>query len=228
MYFVTWRLRPGQTDLCPQELNRVVAGLRYFDQERYDLFAFVVMNDHVHVLLKLRDDRRLEDILHSWKSFTAREFQRYHGRRGAVWQDESFDRIVRDEDEFWQKVEYILGNPGKRWAEFRDSEYRWSWIRSAEEAGTEARPTGLSTIEPAEAFVARRASGDAPAGTEARPTPAAIAAPLEPQALGSAPADAPAGTEACPTGLVNIAPAPCLPLHRATGRLSAATNAPPV
>ena len=83
------------------------------------------MNDHVHVLLRILDEEPLEKIIHSWKSFTAHAMQRQHGRRGRVWQDEYFDRIVRDEKELGQKFDYILGNPWTRWLELK--EYRWVW-----------------------------------------------------------------------------------------------------
>ncbi len=64
-------------------------------------------------------------FLHSWKSFTARQMQREHQRCGRIWQDESFDRIVRDDEEFAQKLDYIVGNPWKRWPELGD--YPWVW-----------------------------------------------------------------------------------------------------
>ncbi len=66
---------------------------------------------------------RLTPILR--KSFTARERQREHQRFGRVLQDESFDRSVRDNEEFAQKLDYIVGNPWKRWPELGD--YPWVW-----------------------------------------------------------------------------------------------------
>ncbi|WP_194722828.1 hypothetical protein [Noviherbaspirillum malthae] len=61
--------------------------------------------------------------MHSWKSFTANRLQREHGRVGAVWQQESFDRIVRDEAEWLEKIQYIMNNPLKRWPELKT--YQW-------------------------------------------------------------------------------------------------------
>ena len=114
-YFVTWRLSPGQAELSSEERSLVVNALRHFDTIRYHLLAFVVMNDHVHVLVQPMNNFALEAITHSWKSFTANQAQRVHGRKGSLWQDESFDRIVRDEDEFFEKLFYILNNPVRRW-----------------------------------------------------------------------------------------------------------------
>ncbi|HXQ24590.1 MAG TPA: transposase [Candidatus Acidoferrales bacterium] len=123
-YFVTWRLASGQSDLVPEERTAVASALHHFDVQRYDLLAWVVMNDHVHVLVAARPDHRLQDILHSWKSFTAHAFAR-NGRQGAVWQDEYFDRVVRNEAEFVEKTQYMLNNPWKRWPELE--EYPWVW-----------------------------------------------------------------------------------------------------
>jgi REP element-mobilizing transposase RayT len=87
----------------------VTSALKHFDGKRYTLAAFVVMNDHIHVLMHLLEPSRLENVVHSWKSFTANKMQRDHGRRGYVWQAEYFDRIVRDEDELARKIQLYSG-----------------------------------------------------------------------------------------------------------------------
>ena len=114
IYFVTWRVRTGKMDLSEGEREWTADAIRHFDAARYRLHAYVVMNDHVHVLAELFPDWRLEDILRSWKSFTADRMQRENGRLGSVWQDEYFDRVVRDDTEYEQKRDYILHNPWKR------------------------------------------------------------------------------------------------------------------
>jgi REP element-mobilizing transposase RayT len=136
IYFATWKLHKVQTDLVPDERDQIVMALRHFDGDRYQLLGFVVMNDHVHVLVQPLRGAALERILHSWKSFTARQFQRAGGRKGAVWQKESFDRIVRNEAELWEKAAYILGNPRKRWPGITD--YAWVWLRHSDEGGEAA------------------------------------------------------------------------------------------
>jgi REP element-mobilizing transposase RayT len=123
IYFVTWRLHTSQPELAAEARAVVFDAIRHFNEDRYVLFAYVVMNDHVHVLVKPRNNYPLYTIMHSWKSFTAHQLQRQFGRQGAVWQEEYFDRIVRDEDELLQKAQYILNNPRKRWPQF--GEYPW-------------------------------------------------------------------------------------------------------
>lgn len=81
------------------------------------------MDDHVHVLVRPYENHSLEQIVHTWKSFTANRLQRESSRTGAVWQQESFDRIVRDENEWLEKIQYIMNNPLKRWPGL--GEYAW-------------------------------------------------------------------------------------------------------
>jgi REP element-mobilizing transposase RayT len=103
-YFVTWRLAHGQQELDSIERDLIAATIMSFRARRYELAAYVVMDDHVHALVAPLPGYDLASILHSWKSFTAREMQRKHKRYGRVWQDEYFDRIVRDDKGFAQKL----------------------------------------------------------------------------------------------------------------------------
>ncbi|GIZ51800.1 transposase [Noviherbaspirillum aridicola] len=125
IYFVTWRLYPGCRNLDDGERTKVAEAITCFDGRRYALDAYVVMDDHVHAVVQPALDVSLERIVHSWKSFSANRLQRENGRRGAVWQQESFDRIVRDEHERLEKIRYIMNNPLKRWPDLK--EYAWVW-----------------------------------------------------------------------------------------------------
>jgi len=102
-YFVTWRLAREQRELDSNERDLVMTAVRKFDGGRYELAAYVVMDDHVHVLLAPLAPHELHGILHSWKSFTARQMQHERKRFGRVWQDEYFDRIMRDDQEVCAK-----------------------------------------------------------------------------------------------------------------------------
>ena len=129
-YFVTWRIDRARPDLDPAERDLVSLALRHFDGERYELLAYVVMNDHVHVVVTPRPGRNLEQIVHSWKSYSAHRLRA--GRSGRVWQPEYYDRIIRNEAELSQKIEYTLGNPFTRWPDL--TEYPWVWTRWADDA----------------------------------------------------------------------------------------------
>jgi len=122
-YFITWRVLFSQSPLPPAARTIVVEALNHFDEERYQLHAYVVMDDHIHVLLTPLNDWKIEKLVQSWKSFTANQIQRKCGRQGSIWLREYFDRIVRNEQEFIEKANYIMGNPIKRWPE--SEMYEW-------------------------------------------------------------------------------------------------------
>ena len=124
VYFVTWRLMASHPPLAPAERALVASTLKHFHGERYRIYAYVVMDDHVHVLVQPLDEYQLSKILHSWKSFTANQLQRKSPRRGSIWQKDNYTHIIRDEEDFFQKAEYILNNPRKRWPDNR--EYEWA------------------------------------------------------------------------------------------------------
>ena len=70
-YFVTWRLREDQPELSPTERSSIAAALRHHDGDRYRLEGYVVMNDHIQVVVEPAAGRRLEHIVQGWKSYTA-------------------------------------------------------------------------------------------------------------------------------------------------------------
>src|SRR2546429_8975150 len=80
------------------------------------------MPNHVHVLVRPAMEHKLPDILQSWKSFTAKEANKVLGRTGEFWQAESFDHIVRDEQQLQKVTLYIQENPIK--ARLPEGQYR--------------------------------------------------------------------------------------------------------
>jgi len=123
IYFVTWRLHRHQEPLRPEERELVCQSLLHFDGERYLLGAYVVMDDHVHLMVCPLPENELEEILHGWRSYTANRLQREHDRSGEIWQIEPHDRIIRNTKEARQKANYIEDNPFRRWPELREYSY---------------------------------------------------------------------------------------------------------
>ncbi len=99
----------------------VAASLRHFDGDRYTLGDFVVMPNHVHVLVCLHGTTDIEAQCRSWKSFAAREINRKLSRRGRFWQEEAFDHLVRSLEQFEALQRYIADNPKR--AGLRDGDY---------------------------------------------------------------------------------------------------------
>jgi REP element-mobilizing transposase RayT len=88
--------------------------MHHFDADRYELDAYVIMPNHVHAILRplSSEDDSLEKILQSWKRHTTREINRLFGLSGQCWQEESFDRIIRDEEHLYRSIQYLGWNPG--------------------------------------------------------------------------------------------------------------------
>ncbi len=97
------------------------------------LHAVVIMPDHVHLLLRpLRDPNGwpypLVDILQCLKGSTAHRINKLLSRAGPVWEEESFDHVLRSDESLKHKVEYIRQNPVRRGLVGRPEDYRWLWV----------------------------------------------------------------------------------------------------
>lgn len=104
----------GSCVLRDPAASKIVAdALQHFAGERYELGAWVVMSNHVHVIVRPLPGHPLATITHSWKSFTANQLNRLTGSTGPFWQEESYDRIIRNADEYRRIERYILENPQK-------------------------------------------------------------------------------------------------------------------
>ena len=99
----------------------VAEALRYFEGTRCQMFSWVIMPNHVHVLFTLVAGHALEDVLYSWKIFSAGRINALKGATGQLWQRDYFDRLVRDAEHFGRCVRYIRKNPAK--AGLKDGEY---------------------------------------------------------------------------------------------------------
>lgn len=95
----------------PRIARLVEEALFHFDSQRYRLIAWVVMPNHVHVMIEIFEGWPLDKILHSWKSYTATEANKILQRKGRFWFREYFDRYIRDEQHFANAVHYIHENP---------------------------------------------------------------------------------------------------------------------
>ena len=103
------------------------------DNRRIHLYAGVVMPDHVHLLLQpLRDEHGwafpLVDILQCMKGATAHRINRLLRRTGPVWEEESFDHVLRSDEGLKGKAEYIRQNPVRRGLVRRPQDYSWLWV----------------------------------------------------------------------------------------------------
>ncbi len=104
----------GACVLRQPPLARIVGGsLCRFDGDRYVLADYVVMPNHVHLLVAFPHEDAMLAQCESWKHYTAREINRALGRTGRFWQQDAFDHLVRSAEQFEHYRRYIADNPAK-------------------------------------------------------------------------------------------------------------------
>ena len=104
-------------------IARIVADtIHHFHGQRYRLFAWCVMPNHVHALFSPLQEHTLEAILHSWKSYSAQQANALLACTGHFWQREYFDHLVRGESSLRKITQYIQDNPK------RAGLLNWPWV----------------------------------------------------------------------------------------------------
>lgn len=112
------------------EVRDLLGGaLRHFDAVRWWVGDFVVMPNHVHGLFKPAQGHELEDVLASVKGFVSTRLSQQGVKTGRFWQQENYDRIVRDTKELQAYRDYIARNPAKAGLTLEDVAYhRCTWL----------------------------------------------------------------------------------------------------
>ena len=102
----------GACELAQPEVRKIVEeSLLKRDGVDYLLHGFVVMPNHVHVLVTPLGEHSLADITQAWKSVSAHRINQLLHRDGLFWQKESFDHIVRSEKQMVRLMDYLRDNP---------------------------------------------------------------------------------------------------------------------
>ena len=131
----------GDCQLAKPEVASIIKEcLEFGEGKRYDLLAWCVMPNHVHVVLRPRGGEELEKILHTWKSVTANRINALLNRNGELWQKETYDHLVRDEEDFRNQLRYVLENPEKAGLN------GWEWVSAREGDRLAADATFLDTL----------------------------------------------------------------------------------
>jgi REP element-mobilizing transposase RayT len=135
VYFVTFRTK-GDLYLPPGARSIALKHCLFEDGRRIELHAAVIMPNHAHLLFTALENDRAEpyslaEIMKGIKGSSAYNINRLLDRRGQLWQDESFDRILRSR-EFEYKLNYICANPVDAGLCNRPKEYRWLWTQPAQ------------------------------------------------------------------------------------------------
>lgn len=124
------RVLDANAGLCrlsrPEIAEIVQDTLLHFDAERYRLYSWCIMPNHVHCLVEALSDWTLSKIVHSWKSFTAKAANRILDRTGEFWYREYYDRFIRSSEQFDRVKDYIELNPVKAKLCADKQDWRWS------------------------------------------------------------------------------------------------------
>jgi REP element-mobilizing transposase RayT len=134
VYFLTFRtnhliLNDIQKDIVHNHILK-------HNKSKYILYSFVIMPDHVHLVLQPLDllgrFYSLAEIMQSIKGGSSREINiKFNSTGFQNWQKESFDRIIRNEKEFNEKLEYIKNNPVKNGLIDNGLDYKWFFLYSS-------------------------------------------------------------------------------------------------
>lgn len=136
----------GAQYLADPRVARVVEEvILHFHGVRYNLHAWCLMPNHVHVLVAMHEVSSLSSILHTWKSYSAKRANALLGRSEVFWAPEYFDRFIRNEEHYENAVHYIQSNPVKAGLCRDPADWRFSscWRGYADVAGGTPALPGL-------------------------------------------------------------------------------------
>ena len=123
--------------ILPEHVRQVVLDCCLHDHEiKFDLRVAVVMPDHVHMIFTpLVNQQTLEiyslaEIMDSVKGASSHKVNKMLGRKGRVWQPESFDHVLRSSESLDAKIAYLLENPVRAGLVSNWTEYPWLWKKA--------------------------------------------------------------------------------------------------
>ncbi len=133
-----WLARPDVAEI-------IAENWRHFAGTRYDLGAWVIMPNHVHLLIRIRDGHPLEKIIRSWKSYTAKRIMDLTGCGSPVWWNDYWDRFIRDDGHYSNTWRYIEENPVSAGLVGQADAWRWGSAygrRSERASGARSQEAG--------------------------------------------------------------------------------------
>jgi REP element-mobilizing transposase RayT len=104
----------------------VVESLKFLVGQGHRVIRWVIMPNHLHLLIELLPGSRLSAVIRSLKGYTGKAINAALGRRGPLWYPEFFDRYIRDEEHYNSVISYIDNNPVRAGLVQKHSEWRFS------------------------------------------------------------------------------------------------------
>jgi REP element-mobilizing transposase RayT len=132
----------GECHLRRPEVAKLMEGALLFRHEAdYDLWAWVVMPNHVHLLFLTRDVPMWQ-LVDAWKGYTAKAANKILGRKGRFWQEGYWDTYMRDREHEVRTQRYIENNPTKAKLVVLPKEWPWSSARFRDDYQRLCLPAG--------------------------------------------------------------------------------------
>ena len=127
-YFITTTTQGRESVFASEEnaliLWNIINNQR--ERERFYLLGFVIMPDHLHLVIIPKGETKISFIMQEIKKGSSRLINRSKGRRGKLWLDEYYDYVIRNENDLMEKMRYIHYNPIKRGLVDDEEEYPFS------------------------------------------------------------------------------------------------------
>jgi REP element-mobilizing transposase RayT len=89
----------------------VADSIMHLNGDRYDIYAYVIMPNHVHVMLTPRADCTVQHIVGGWKRYSSQQANKLLGHNALVWERNCFDRLMRSAADYDAHISYIVDNP---------------------------------------------------------------------------------------------------------------------
>jgi primosomal protein N' (replication factor Y) len=146
VYHITWRTH-DKIALTPEARERTIQACRFWHGKKFKGFVACVMPDHVHLIIQplpVHPEEpgtvhSLSEILHNIKSFSAKEVNKAMKRTGFVWNDESYDRMIRSESDLHETWNYVWNNPRVIGLVGPTEDYPFIWAPGLESDATHVR-----------------------------------------------------------------------------------------
>lgn len=126
-YGINYLSQQNIADVCKESIH-------YSDSKHYKLICYCIMPNHVHLVFELSPGSKdISQIMKAIKGISANRANKILNRKGTFWQDESYDRLVRDDVELYFVIKYVLLNPVKaglvdNWSDWRNTYCRPDFI----------------------------------------------------------------------------------------------------
>jgi REP element-mobilizing transposase RayT len=127
IFFVNVNLRPRIRRFGDSEYPVIIKVLEESRRRLgFLLCGYVLMPDHWHALIWPQYPRLISQVLHDVKKITTLRLHALRGHKGPLWQHQFWDRFVRHEREFKERLEYMHMNPVRKGLVKRPEDWRWS------------------------------------------------------------------------------------------------------